>query len=186
MGGAAPQAGGHGGAAGSPNQGGAGGRGRCELGRRRRERGHRFRSDAGVSGPLGVWQDVTPTGMNLDPNAFNKGNFGVMDVVADPVRTSDLYAFTCYQGVWRSTDYGLHFTKVSTAGAKIETGRQWAAAIDNDVHRDPGQAPTLYTANGYGSPSGFFKSTDWGVTWVQASNPGDVYSIDMTPTTTCI
>ena len=102
-------------------------------------------------------------------------------MVADPVRTSDLYAFTCYQGVWRSTDYGLHFTKVSTAGAKIETGRQWAAAIDNDVHRDPGQAPTLYTANGYGSPSGLFKSTDWGVTWVQASNPGDVYSIDMDP-----
>src|SRR6185436_21168017 len=62
------------------------------------------------AGTPGVWQDVTPAGINLAPGASGGGfpdNYGVQDIVADPVRPADLYAFVCYQGVWRSTDYGV-------------------------------------------------------------------------------
>jgi hypothetical protein len=134
-----------------------------------------------AAGPVGVWEDVTPSGINLDPAAFGNNNYGLMDVVADPVRQTDLYAFTCYQGVWRSTDYGKTWTKSSAAGSVLETGRQWTAAIDPSTTRDPASAPTLYTANGYGAPNGFYKSTDWGVTWTAPSNPGDVYGLDIDP-----
>jgi hypothetical protein len=135
----------------------------------------------GSSGTPGVWQDVTPAAINLDPTAFSNSNFGVMDVVTDPVRPMDLYAFTCYQGVWRSTDFGATFAKVSEKGSVLEKGRQWAAAIDPDMSRNAANPPTLYTPNGYGTP-GLFRSTDWGVTWVLWSTPtGDPYSIDIDP-----
>jgi len=50
------------------------------------------------AGTLGTCTDVTPAGIDLDGAAFDGDNFGVQDVLADPARPSDLYAFTCHQG----------------------------------------------------------------------------------------
>jgi photosystem II stability/assembly factor-like uncharacterized protein len=114
----------------------------------------------------------------------------VQDVVADPVRHGDLYAFICYQGVWKSTYYGLTWTKIDTGmnAAHIESGRPWTAAIDPNPTRDPGVPPTLYTVDGYGDMLGVFKSTDGGVNWThfdvnntQGVPSSDVYSIDLDP-----
>jgi photosystem II stability/assembly factor-like uncharacterized protein len=126
---------------------------------------------AGAAGgePIGVWQDVTPEGLSLDPDFHPATNFGVQDVLADPARPSDLYAFVCYQGVWRSEDHGLSWTKVSHGqnGALLESGRPWTAVIERDPARDPSTPPKLYTALGGSADHGVFVSVDGGVSWAR-------------------
>jgi hypothetical protein len=122
--------------------------------------------------------------VTLDPNYTGPyRNFGTLGVVADPVRPSDLYAFICLQGVWKSTDFGLTWKKVNTGtkGAVLDTGLPWAAAIDPDSARDASTPPTLYTMNGYGSELGVFKSTDGGVNWTKYFENEDAYSFDIDP-----
>ncbi len=146
--------------------------------------------DASTQEP-GTWANVTPPGMSMDPNYGCSGcNYGAQDVVVDPVRPSDLYAFICYQGVWKSTDYGQTWAQVDTGGG-LETGRPWTAAIDPNPTRDPNTAPTIWTANGYGTTQGEWISTDGAVTWTRYSigntqsgalGYGDsLYSIDIDP-----
>ena len=140
-----------------------------------------------ASGSPGVWQNVTPAAVNLGPDYPSpQQNYGIQDVVVDPVRPSDFYAFICYQGVWKSTDYGLTWTKVSAAGGPLEAGRPWSAAIDPNPNRNPAVAPALYTMQGYGPQLGLYKSTDGGITFNQIwTDPGgygnDVYTIDIDP-----
>jgi len=74
---------------------------------------------------------------------------------------------------------------VSPAGSVLESGRQWAVAIDNNLNRDSATPPTLYTVNGYGGGQSPLRSTDWGVTWMTldkiAEDGREVYSFDMDP-----
>jgi photosystem II stability/assembly factor-like uncharacterized protein len=113
-----------------------------------------------------------------------------MDIVADPVRPADFYAFICYQGVWKSTDYGLSWSKVDkgTNAKHIESGRPWTAAIDPNPNRNPNSPPALYTASGYGDQLGLYKSTDGGVNWeyytvnnTQGAASNDIYALDIDP-----
>lgn len=137
-----------------------------------------------ASGAVGVWENVTPSEISLDPNFHGQAqNFGATGMVADPVNPAELYAFFCYQGVWKSTDYGITWKKISTGtnGSVLDDGRPWTAIGDNDAKRNPSTPLTLYTANGYGSSLGVFKSTDGGVNW-SIYDPGvDLYSYDMDP-----
>jgi hypothetical protein len=118
-----------------------------------------------ATGEEGVWENVTGE-IDLDP-ALGGGNFGVQDVLVDPARPTDFYAFVCYQGVWKSVDYGLTWNKVSKNGGPIDLGRPWAAGIDPNPRRDPRTPPVLYTAQGYGSEQGFWRSLDGGVEWTR-------------------
>jgi hypothetical protein len=145
---------------------------------------------------LNTWTDVTPAGIDLDAAAFNNDNFGVQDVVADPARPSDLYVFTCFQGVWKSIDFGQTWTKINTGanGDALDHGKLWTAAIDPNAQRDPSTPPTLWTATG-DHAAGVWKSVDGGVSWTahavnnstaaQASNNtyfgNDVYALDVDP-----
>lgn len=145
---------------------------------------------------LNIWTDVTPAAIDLDGASFTNDNYGVQDVVVDPARPSDVYAFTCFQGVWKSVDFGVTWIKINTGigGASLDQGKLWTAAIDPNAQRDPATPPTLWTATG-DSAVGVWKSTDGGVSWTshavnnataaQASNNSyfgnDVYALDIDP-----
>ena len=131
--------------------------------------------------PGSTWIEVTPPGFNRNPNYPRNGdNFGFQNVLVDPVRPSDFYVFTNYQGVWKSIDYGVNWTKVNTGtnSDAIDTGRNWAAVIDTNKSRNPNTPPTLYTQCGYSTSGkmGIWKSTDGGVNWTQVWNT--VYASD--------
>ncbi|HEX2584318.1 MAG TPA: hypothetical protein VHL14_04245 [Steroidobacteraceae bacterium] len=140
-------------------------------------------TDGSAAGEIGVWKNVTPPGVTLDPNFSGPSqNFGAGPVLVDPVHPNELYAFFCYQGVWKSTDYGLTWVKVDTGknSANLDGGRPFSAVIDDNPARDPATPPTLYTASGYGPLVGAYKSTDGGKNW-EVYNAGDIYSYDIDP-----
>lgn len=133
---------------------------------------------------LGVWTDVTP---GFSP-ALNAGgdDFGVQDVLVDPARPSDLYAFVCQRGVWKSTDYGTTWARISTGtnSTRFDEGKPWTAAINMDAARNPATPPWIITCAGNSSPFGFLRSTDGGVNWSAITVPTtsqDVYSVDANP-----
>jgi hypothetical protein len=145
----------------------------------------------GQGGPSGGvvdrWADVTPAGISLTQTDFNRDNYGAQDVLVDPARPADLYAFICHQGVWKSTDYGQRWTRVNLGpgGAMIDSGKPWGEGIDSNRCRDPGTPPTLYSA---GSQGGFWRSTDGGVSWTRFAlpedgklRPQDGYDVDVDP-----
>jgi photosystem II stability/assembly factor-like uncharacterized protein len=135
-------------------------------------------------GTEGTWEDVTPATVSLDPQHPGGGdNYGVQDVLADPLRPQDLYAFVCYQGVWRSTDYGRTWRQVNTGDG---WGKPWGTAIQPTNDRDPKAAPILYATASL--VPGILKSADFGKTWVQYRMPSDIidgrgypYSVDIDP-----
>jgi hypothetical protein len=116
-------------------------------------------------GPPGTWVDVTPAGVNLT-------NFGLGYVVLDPARANDVYVGGT-QGLFKSTDYGVTFTKINTK-AGIYT-----LAIANASAATP---PTLWGGSGRNDGSAL-KSTDGGVTWnvVGGGSAADLYSIQVDP-----
>jgi hypothetical protein len=139
---------------------------------------------SGSGGAVGTWEDVTPAEINLTSGG---DNFGVQDALADPARPSDFYVFVCHQGVFKSTDYGIGWTKVNTGenGATIDSGKPWGEGIDSNRCRDPETPPTLYSLGSQGS---FWKSTDGGVSWKKTDLPEDGkprtqdgYDVDVDP-----
>ena len=96
-----------------------------------------------------------------------------------------MYVGTCYYGIWKTTNQGASWTKVSTGtlGADLALGRNWTLAVD------PTNANVVYTVAGYGTgQQGLYKSTNGGVDWAQtlpqsvtSATTGDIYSISIDP-----
>jgi hypothetical protein len=125
-----------------------------------------------LTGEPGVWENVTPDGVNLS------SDFGAQDVLADPSNPGIFYGFVCLQGVYKSTDWGLSWAHVST-GNLLEQGRPWGEAMAPDGSYM--LASSGYPANGN---QGAWKSTDDGVTWTPhtISNDNDPYNFDIDKT----
>jgi hypothetical protein len=87
------------------------------------------------------------------------------------VRPSDIYLNIQFHGTYKSNDYGLSWTKVSTGtnADKIASGYATYAAIDRNPCRDPGTAPAMYFIQLFGS-GGILKSVDGGVSWTNIWN----------------
>jgi hypothetical protein len=121
---------------------------------------------AWASVAIGTWSNVTPTGIALTGN----DNYGVQDVLADPARPSDLYAFTCRMGVWKSTDYGLTWSKVGRDGGPLDQGKNWGSAMA------PDGSYMLATSSSFRE---ILKSTDGGATWTLHATTVWPYNADI-------
>jgi hypothetical protein len=121
----------------------------------------------------GTWKNVTPPTMKMSGDWVN----GVMNQVADPVRPSDIYVNVDWDGTWKSTDYGLTFSKVSTGqnGDVQSGGCAVYMAIDKNPKRDPATSPTVYEA--LFQAGQVWKSTNHGVDWTSIWH-NNVYSTD--------
>lgn len=140
---------------------------------------------AGISGTAGVWTDVTPAGISLVGTDNGGDNYGVQDVLAHPVTAGTFYAFTCYQGVWKSLDYGLTWTKVSAAAGVMDSGKVWGSAIAPDgTYMLATIGNSLFPVGGTDAQLQVLRSTDGGATWTaNGSSLGyNPYNVDISPT----
>src|ERR1700688_2401907 len=69
--------------------------------------------DAGTC-PFGVWVNVPPSTMSASVLSPTANAFGPGAIVADPSHVSDLYIGAGNDGVWKSTDYGTTWTRITT------------------------------------------------------------------------
>jgi hypothetical protein len=137
----------------------------------------------GISGAGATWTNVTPAGLDLDGTSNSNDNFGVQGVSGDLSTPGQAYAFTCYNGIWRTTDYGLTWAK-RNSGGPMDLGKCWGAA----VAPDGSYLLCCSGANGtqYGGVDGrrqAHRSTDGGVTFTQSGDLGaDPYGFDILAT----
>jgi len=137
---------------------------------------------------LNTWVDVTPTDFSLNVNTGGAlQNFGCQDVFVDPANPSILWLFSDYQGVWKSTDYGLTWKQIVVGSLSVvNQGRQWGHAINPSQQRDPLTNSRLLTFSGFGT-LGCLISDDGGVTWSRVTvaggsvNENDIYMFDVDP-----
>jgi photosystem II stability/assembly factor-like uncharacterized protein len=124
-------------------------------------------------------QQTPGTWKNVSPSADVAAGFsGTLTVLTDPVKKNNCWFAAADRGVWRSTDYGMTWTKANTGtnADKIDQGRPWYAASDMNPNRDPSTSPTIYITEGYGSGC-VWKSTDGGVNWTNVWN-NNIYAPD--------
>jgi photosystem II stability/assembly factor-like uncharacterized protein len=114
--------------------------------------------------------------MSLADTVNGIESFGPQDTVVDPARPQDLYASTCGQGIWKSTDYGQTWAQISTTSA-LETAKLWSLCIETGASRNPAMPPRLWTCNGTGEPQGVMRSDDGGITWTH--KPTGVFTDDV-------
>jgi photosystem II stability/assembly factor-like uncharacterized protein len=117
--------------------------------------------DAGTC-PPGVWINVTPANMPASP-------FGPGSIAQDPARPSHMYVGGSSEGLWRSTDYGNTWTKLTSPVPDVARGAVIVVA---------GTTPATLWAAGYNS---IYKSTDGAVTWKQTNLSVSLYSPKVDP-----
>src|SRR5271170_3630562 len=81
----------------------------------------------------GSWVNVTPAGFSMDHSIAHGDNYGVQDILVNPKQPGELFAFSCYEGVWKSGDYGVSWSKVSAAGGPLDHGKAWGSVIAPDA-----------------------------------------------------
>lgn len=114
---------------------------------------------------FGTWINVTPSSVNLISN-LSCGNYGTETVQADPANPSNLYVqFNC-QGIWKSTDYGATWTGPINTGTNGTTVGDCAGGITISP-TSTASVPTIYAACIRGAGTGFWKSTNGGVSWTR-------------------
>jgi RNA polymerase sigma factor (sigma-70 family) len=127
--------------------------------------------------PVGQWEQVTPAGITLAARLPGIGDsYGVQDVLADPRHPGTFFAFACYQGCWKSTDWGTSWSHVSADG-HLEQGRPWSEAIAPD-----GSYLLACTGGWRHAGGGVWRSVDDGRSWTTvplAGDDEDAYSLDI-------
>lgn len=111
----------------------------------------------------GTWTNVTPLSIDLTSN-LSCGNYGTETVQPDPAHPSNLYTNFMCQGVWKSTDYGATWTGPINTGTNGATAGDCAGGI-TIAPSSTASVPTIYQSCIRGNGTGFWKSTDGGVSW---------------------
>jgi hypothetical protein len=123
-----------------------------------------------ITGTPGVWENVSPAGhpelfdIN-DPNC-SSCNYGSLGVEADPAHPGTFYSPFCYHGVYKSTDWGLTWAKVSKDGGPMDNGGGRLAIAPDGSYMI---AWLLYPHNGYQNAA--WISTDGAVNFTQYDLP---------------
>jgi hypothetical protein len=167
-------------AGGSPGTGGQGGSITGGAGRGGSGGATVTKSDAGVvgnpdAGPIkplpcanvanaGVWESITPPGMDLGPSGV-----GVPNVMTNPITPGEVFIGTSKRGILKSSDCGASWTKVNTGrhGADLDSGTPWLFLID------PITPNVLYADTFLGSNNNLYKTTNSGVDWDPLWKPGE-------------
>lgn len=107
-----------------------------------------------ATGTPGVWERVTPAEA---PAALFSGDngFGMGSIVTDPSRPTDLYVGG-YGSLWRSTDYGLHWSMLTTNPTPPPLALGHVLAVAGTT------PPTIWMATVNGAQH-VYKSTDGGM-----------------------
>lgn len=120
----------------------------------------------GIQGVSGAWVDRTPAGVTLDPDGTAAGvgqNFGGQGVQADRTRPGTLYASFCYQGLYKSTDYGVTWARVTpTSGSDPAGDARSFIALSPDGTYMLATALSPLTVN-----NGAWKTLNGGQTWAR-------------------
>jgi hypothetical protein len=126
----------------------------------------------------GAWVNVTPPGMSLSTSGVCGGgvtNFGAVGMAVDPSAPRAAVVGADCQGLWRTTNAGLSWTKIYTANTSVGfNGSPWSMAW----------APSgnfAVSNNGYGSRGGVWRTSDDGATWTQMVSD-DINDVSMSPT----
>jgi hypothetical protein len=125
-----------------------------------------------------MWVNVTPAEFSMDHTIGHGDNYGVQDILVNPRNTAELFAFSCYEGVWKSSDTGVTWSKVSADGGPLDHGKAWGSIIALDasfILSSQGNGPDIMSA---------YRSTDGGVSWTACRTPIDPYMYDIDPTDT--
>lgn len=132
------------------------------------------------TGAVGKWEDVTPGA----GSGYSPGMFGPQTMFGDPARPGTFYFTSTSSGVFKSTDFGKTWTKISAVSLSYGCG------ADPNPGRDPSTPLPMFCGGGYGK--GVARSADNGVTWTfhktnntrTGSDVGfqnDPYSMDVDP-----
>ncbi|PWT78494.1 MAG: hypothetical protein C5B58_15210, partial [Acidobacteria bacterium] len=114
------------------------------------------------SDEIGVWHNITPHEVDLTRGDY----FGMQALVVDPINPSTIYVGRAMDGIYRSTDCGANWKRISTGrnSRTMASGRTWTMVID------PSDPQTIYTNQGYGE-SGVYKTSNGGLDWDQILTP---------------
>ena len=137
-----------------------------------------------IASSPGVWENITPPAVSLIADAPT-GNRGVINVAASAAAPSTLYLGTYRQGIWKSSDGGNTWRKVSTGQnhEQIDAGETAGLAVD------PTNSDRLYATSANGEQQGLWRSVNGGVDWVQTISAdtlatigtGDVQGVAIDP-----
>lgn len=137
------------------------------------------RKPSPITGSSGAWVNLTPAGMSLAVDVTGStawsgfsgtDSFGVSGMCADPSRAGTVFCAAAYQGVWKSTDYGLSWNRCNT-GSTVLNGTSWSISVG---------ANYMLANNGYGSEGGIYRSQDQGVSW-SLRRSGDINVVKINP-----
>jgi hypothetical protein len=157
-----------GGASGGSGTGGHGGDAVTDAGADAGSGGTRTVGACNGLGAVDVWQNITPSAFTSPPNleagcvAINPNDQSVFaaagNVTNGPACPSGTTCPSGGTGVYKSTDCGATWTKISTTH-NLETGSCFGLLVD------PVNPQTMYYNNGYGNNPTVYKSIDGGVSW---------------------
>lgn len=145
------------------------------------------KANKAISGTSGTWtQIVTGIDLTADFGPGTNDNFGIQDIWEDPHQQGVAYLWTCFQGCYKTVDYGITWRKISTPGGPLDFGKNWGQAVAANGFMYATSGNNADTQTGGEGRKRVFRSFNGGVSWdAPVANPGNVdpYNVTINPVT---